>query len=85
LVDEIELGQLKLPTLLKHYLKLGGRILAFNVDPNFNFTLDGLFMVELRRSSPTLLEKYMGKDAAQAYLNYHSQGKGSGNGSLETA
>jgi putative hemolysin len=71
LVDEIEQGRLKLPTLLRHYLKLGGRILAFNVDPDFNHTLDGLFMVELPKSPPKILEKYMGAAEAKAYLSHH--------------
>lgn len=73
LVDEIEGGKLKVPTLLKHYLKLGGRILAFNIDPDFNNTLDGLFLVDLPRSPQAILEKYMGAGPAQAYLAQHRE------------
>ena len=73
LVSQIEAGRLKVPPLLRHYLKLGGRILAFNVDIDFNNTLDGLISVDLAASPPRLLEKYMGPEAAAAYLNYHRE------------
>ena len=39
-------GAYRMPTLLKKYLKLGARILAFNVDPDFNYCVDGLIMVD---------------------------------------
>lgn len=74
-VDVLEGGSLSVPTLIKHYLKLGGRILAFNVDASFNYTLDGLIMVELPLCPPRILEKYMGPQAAQAYLARHQERK----------
>lgn len=37
----------KMPTLLKKYIKLNARILAFNVDPDFNYCVDGLIMLDL--------------------------------------
>lgn len=72
-VDVLEGGKLSVPTLIKHYLKLGGRILAFNVDASFNHTLDGLIMVELPQCPPRILEKYMGPEAARAYLAQHQE------------
>ena len=39
-------GAYRMPTLLKKYLKLSARILAFNVDPDFNYCVDGLIMVD---------------------------------------
>jgi len=73
LVDDIEGGRMKVPPLLRHYLRLGGRILAFNIDPAFNNTLDGLFLVELPKSPPRILEKYLGSEAASAYLARHRE------------
>lgn len=40
-------NQYRLPTLLKKYLKINCRILAFNVDPDFNYCVDGLIMMNL--------------------------------------
>ena len=37
----------RLPTLLKKYLKINAKILAFNVDPDFNYCVDGLIMLDL--------------------------------------
>jgi putative hemolysin len=57
-----------LPILVKHYLKLGGRSLAFAVDPKFSDVLDCLIMIDLRASDSVLLSKYMGKSGAQIFL-----------------
>lgn len=40
-------SRFKMPTLLKKYIKLNARILAFNVDPDFNYCVDGLIMLDL--------------------------------------
>ena len=57
-----------LPILVKHYLKLGGKTLAFSVDPKFSDVLDALLMVDLRASDPVLLTKYLGKSGAHAFV-----------------
>ena len=38
-------GQYRLPTLFKKYLKLNAKFLCFNVDPDFNDTLDALLFL----------------------------------------
>ena len=58
--------------LLKQYLRLGGKLLGFNVDPNFSNALDGLIVVDLVKTDLRLLERYMGKEAAGSFLAYHS-------------
>lgn len=47
------------PVLLRQYLKLGGRMLGFNIDPDFGDSLDCLVLVDLRRTEPRLLQRYM--------------------------
>ena len=47
LIEEIEVNNVKIPVLLKKYLKLNARILGFNLDPNFNDALDGLILLDL--------------------------------------
>ena len=37
----------RIPTLLKKYLKLNARIIGYNVDPDFNYCIDGLIMLSL--------------------------------------
>jgi hypothetical protein len=61
-----------IPVLLRHYLKLGGKIAGFNVDPDFSDSIDCLLVVDLCRTAPKVLEKYMGKPAAAKFLNYQS-------------
>lgn len=56
------------PVLLRQYLRLGGRVAAFNVDRKFSNALDGLLVVDLRETAPKLLVKYMGAQAAAAFL-----------------
>lgn len=58
------------PVLLRQYLKLGGRILGFNVDPQFNHAIDALLMVDLSRCELRTLQRYMGKQEALDYLGY---------------
>jgi putative hemolysin len=46
-IDDVETSEYKMPILLKRYLKLNGKIIGFNVDPEFNNALDGLLMLDL--------------------------------------
>ncbi|WP_235619578.1 lysophospholipid acyltransferase family protein [Paucidesulfovibrio longus] len=69
-VGDIETDK-SIPVLLKQYLKLGGKILAFNIDPDFNDCMDGLILVDLRKTEPRMLNRFMGADKAAAFLEYH--------------
>lgn len=40
-------GLYRMPTLLKKYIKLNCKILAFNVDPDFNNCVDGLIVLDV--------------------------------------
>jgi putative hemolysin len=71
LIADIETDQKGVPVLLKQYLKLGGRLLGFNIDPNFSNALDGLIVVDLVKTDQRLLDRYMGKAGASAFLAYH--------------
>ena len=41
-------GNYRMPTLFKKYLKLNSKLLCFNVDPDFNDTLDGLLFLTFK-------------------------------------
>jgi putative hemolysin len=60
-----------IPILVRQYVKLGGKLLAFSVDPQFGNTLDGFVMVDLTRTSPEILARYMGKDSAREFITWH--------------
>jgi putative hemolysin len=70
-VAEIEPDHKDIPVLLRQYLKLGGKLLSFNVDPEFSSVVDGLIVVDLLQSSPKALRRYMGADVVDAYLKFH--------------
>jgi putative hemolysin len=72
IIAEIEKDNKSVPVLLKQYLNLGGKIIGFNVDPNFSDSLDGLIMVDLTQTSRRLLERYLGEDGAARLLAHHS-------------
>lgn len=61
------------PVLLRQYLKLGGRILGFNVDPAFSHAIDALIMVDLTRCDVRTLRRYMGRQEAAGYLAHHGR------------
>jgi putative hemolysin len=69
-IAEIEADQKGVPVLLKQYLKLGGRLLGFNVDPAFGDVLDVLILVDLRLTEPRILARYMGREGAEAFLDH---------------
>ncbi|WP_133407424.1 lysophospholipid acyltransferase family protein [Parashewanella tropica] len=64
-----------LPVLLRQYLGMNGKLVCFNVDPAFNFALDGLIVVDLTSVPAKTLGKYMGKEQAKIYLAKHLQSK----------
>ena len=47
IIDEIEPGILRIPVLIKKYVKQNARLVAFNVDPKFNNAIDGLLYIKV--------------------------------------
>ncbi|HWR93796.1 MAG TPA: lysophospholipid acyltransferase family protein [Flavobacterium sp.] len=47
LIDELEPNILRLPVLIKKYIKQNARVVAFNVDPLFNNAIDGLMYIRI--------------------------------------
>lgn len=47
IIDEVEPGNLRLPVLIKKYIKQNARVIAFNVDPLFNNAIDGLMYIRI--------------------------------------
>jgi len=70
MVGDIEQKPAGIPVLLRQYLRLGGKLLGFNLDPKFTNALDGLILVDLTRTEPKLLHRYLGAREAAAFLNF---------------
>lgn len=47
LIDELEPNALRLPVLIKKYIKQNAKVIAFNVDPKFNDAIDGLMYLRI--------------------------------------
>lgn len=71
LISDIEQDATGIPILLKHYVKLGGKFLGFSVDPKFNNALDALVVVDLARTDPRILGRYMGQEGLTSFLSFH--------------
>lgn len=72
-VSDLEPSGTGIPVLLRQYLKLGGKLLGFNVDPEFSDVLDGLILVDLTKTEPRLLERYLGRTEASEFLARHGK------------
>jgi putative hemolysin len=46
-ISDIEPRHLRVPVLLKKYIKQNAKIISFNIDPKFNYSLDGLMILNL--------------------------------------
>ena len=68
LVADIDGPGKGIPILVKHYLKMGGKLAAFHVDPAFSNTVDGLITVDLRETPRKLLERYLGSAGADLFV-----------------
>ena len=57
-----------LPTLLRHYLSLNGKFVCFSINQVFNDSLDGLILVDLRKTPSKYLKRYLSKEGAANFL-----------------
>lgn len=70
-ISSLETDGKGLPVLLKHYLRLNGTILSFNVDKEFSSVLDGLIMVDVLDTDARLPSKMMGEELWRAFRQHH--------------
>jgi putative hemolysin len=69
-VSDLEPARIGIPVLFRQYLRLGGKLLGFNLDPKFSNALDGLILVDLTKTEPKLVERYLGKSEAAMFFEY---------------
>lgn len=46
-IQRLSDGRYRIPTLIKKYVKLNAGILAFNVDKDFNYCVDGMILLDM--------------------------------------
>ena len=71
LISDIETNLQGVPVLLRQYLKLGGKLLGFNIDSEFGNVLDGLILVDLTQSDPAMISRYLGREGAISFRAHH--------------
>ena len=70
-ISDVEEDGKGLPILIRQYAKLGGKLIAFNLDRKFSDVVDGLVVVDLRQTNPGVLERYMGKEGVSTFRRFH--------------
>jgi putative hemolysin len=73
LVRAIERDGKPMPVLLRQYLNLNARLLAFSVDPDFGDAVDGLMLADLTDVPRPMLRRLMGAAAAELFLECHRE------------
>ncbi len=71
IIQDIEKDHKGIPILIKQYLKLGGKILSFNLDTDFSDVVDGLILIDLRKTDQRARARYMGDEADKSFREFH--------------
>jgi putative hemolysin len=75
LVADVEPDQKGVPILVRQYLKVGAKMLAFNVDPDFSDVVDALILVDLTKTETKILDRYLTRDGRISFLAHHAGGR----------
>jgi putative hemolysin len=70
LIIDLENKQRGIPVLVKRYLQLGSKVLAFNIDVDFNASMDALILLDLKNvpeRTLTMLSKDMNVDVVERF------------------
>jgi putative hemolysin len=70
-ISDVEEDGKGVPILIRQYDKVGGKLVGFNLDRKFSDVVDGLVIVDLRETDPTVLERYMGKEGYAGFRRFH--------------
>lgn len=70
IIDEVEPGALRLPVLIKKYIKQNAKVVAFNVDPLFNNAIDGLMYIRIADLPESTVKPVMEEFQAELEKKY---------------
>ncbi len=79
IIDEIEPGALRLPVLLKKYIKQNARLVGFNVDPLFNNSVDGLMYIKIADLPESTVRPVMEEFQAELERKFSEQNENEAN------
>ncbi len=71
-ISDVEEDGKGIPILIRQYARLGGKLVAFNLDRKFSNVVDGLVILDLRETDPAILERYMGKPSLTSFRRFHN-------------
>ncbi len=72
LIEEVEPGALRLPVLIKKYIKQNARVVSFNVDPLFNNAIDGLMYIKVKDIPSSTVQPVLEEFQASLEAKTHS-------------
>ena len=61
------------PVLLRHYLSVNGKLVCFNIHPKFSDSLEGLIIVDVRKTDAKTLGRFLGADGSAYFMSFHKQ------------
>lgn len=61
------------PVLLRHYLSVNGKLACFNIHPNFSDSLEGLIIVDARKTDAKTLSRFLGAKGSEHFMSFHKQ------------
>lgn len=76
IIDEVEPGNLRLPVLIKKYIKQNAKVVAFNVDPLFNNAVDGLMYIRIADLPESTVKPVMEEFQEELEKKYASKAEG---------
>jgi len=59
------------PVLLRHYLSVNGKLVCFNLHPNFSDSLEGLIIVDARQTDAKTLTRFLGNEGYEHFISFH--------------
>lgn len=77
IIDEVEPGSLRIPVLIKKYIKQNAKVVAFNVDPLFNNAIDGLMYIRISDIPESTVKPVMEEFQAELERRYAEAAQGS--------
>ena len=75
IIDELEPGSLRLPVLIKKYIKQNAKVVAFNVDPLFNNAVDGLMYIKISDIPESTMKPVMEEFQAELERKFIEKGE----------
>jgi hypothetical protein len=75
IIDELEPGALRLPVLIKKYIKQNAKVVAFNVDPLFNNAVDGLMYIRIADIPESTMKPVMEEFQMELERKFNEKGE----------